>query len=156
MLLVIKLSIFGKFIQFTVSTCHTFSTSISITYSQSFLKEIFQVKPTFWVSIKFTPDLSFTFSISACTNKREDEKHLKQTLERHSDWCASHWLTLWAYFQSKAHLGHWVTHRMVKSRKSWCSSLCHLLCDTVTLDPDERCQFSARSRIKLWRSLTWV
>lgn len=93
------------FAQLTLLTFSIFSTLVSITYFQTFLKAIFQIKTAFLTVLvhsstghSHTPDL--LPSLNKCAQTKKMEKHLIQTLEKDLDVFASHGVNLWVCFQS--------------------------------------------------------
>lgn len=104
-----------------MSTFSIFSTLVSIIYSQPFWKKFFKSNLFSWLRDKFTSDLSFTSLCKCAQTKEKMEKYLNQTREKYLDFCASCWFYLSVYFQCEGHLGSWMEHSMIKSRKSWCS-----------------------------------
>lgn len=107
---VIKLILFKQepFTFFTVSDFSTFFTSVSTAYFQPFLKGVLQIKLAFLS--KITSDLSFSFSVSMCTNKRKYRKLFKPDTRKSLDFCASPGLSSWVYLQSEVHMGSWERH----------------------------------------------
>lgn len=90
MLLVIKLRIFGNFIQFTVATFSIFSTSVFITYSQPFLKRNSSSQTCF-------PGLSqvHTWPVfySLCISERKEKQ--TQTKEKMKNIWTRHQRNIW-------------------------------------------------------------